>query len=471
MRINDNNKIIITVCLMGFILYFSIESISIALPTMVQQLSISPVLANWISIAGLLLTVAIEIPCGKIIPKFGIVKYSKIGMTVFMISTIITIITNNIYVIIFGRLLLGISLGILAISSMLLITYQIPKNKLGYALGLVGFSSAFAALVSPIIGGLLITYSSWKVLFSFTFPFALIILISLLTFNKEWYHEKININNKSSLLYILAVVLIIFGLSNLNTANGLLPLIIGLILIIIVIYYEIKSEHPIYDFNLLKDKKYVINNYTALVHRLAKSGVTIVLSLYLQNVRGLSATVTGTLIAVIALMMMFFSPLSGKLSDTYNAVLISKIGLILMTVSSILLCFIDSLTNTSLLLLLIMFGTGIGTFESSNRKLILNTSHKEQLGSASSFLSTMRDMGDILGVAMFTVILGTFTGINEYWIVCSEITLILISIFLISALLLFYVNKYYKVIYKYDIDKIMKTFNPEDYIKIGKIKK
>lgn len=438
---NDDNKIILIASLIAFATVFTLESVPIALPTMTAELNISPVLANWISIAGLLLCVSLELPCGKILPKYGVVKLSKIGSIVLIIGILLSVLTNNPYIIIAGRLIDGFAIGILAISITLLVSYQIPENRLGRAFGILGVFSAVSTLLSPLLGGMLISYASWQLLFAFPLPLLLILLCLLFSFSKDWHYEKGDVNISGFVLFIISMVLVIYGLSFLNTFDGVISLVIGIFLLIAFIYYEVKSSNPIYDFALLKNRKYVINNYGANIHRFAKSGITIVLVMYLQNVRGLSASITGAYIAIIALMIMFFSPLSGHLSDRYDSMFLSRIGLIIMTVSSVLFCFISELGDVAIIVLLIILGIGIGVFESPNKKVVVSSVEPSKLGYAASFLSTMRDSGDILGVTLFTLVIGVFSGVSAYWTLCSQITLVIITLLLVSAIVLFYYDK------------------------------
>lgn len=451
---NDENKVILIISLLAFISCFTVESVTIALPEMTTQLHISPVMVNWISIAAFMFAVAFELPCGKILTRYGVITCLKRGLLLLLLSIFITILTDNPYIIILGRLLSGSVIAIMAISIYLLISNQIPKKDLGRALGIGGLASAISVLLAPLIGGILITYTNWRVLLGFPILFIIPLIILLYGFNKEWCNSKVDVDIVGSLLFLLNIVLVIYGLSFLNTYLGVISFILGLVLFVIFLYYETKAKNPIYDFNLLKNKNYVINNYVALAHRLAKSGICIVIISYLQYIRGLSAASTSIYIALIALMMLIFSPLSGKLSDSYDAIRLSKIGLICMIISSLGLCFINNLSNTLIMLFLIILGIGVGLVESPNRKVVLYDIKEEQLGSASSFLSTMRDMGDTIGIALFTLIIGIFSETTDSWVFSSQVTIMIITFVLFSSLALFYANKYYKVIYKFDLPKL-----------------
>ena len=96
----------------------------------------------------------------------------------------------------------------------------------------------------------------------------------------------------------------------------------------------------------------------------------------------------------------------------------------------------------------------VGLVESPNRKVVLYDIKEEQLGSASSFLSTMRDMGDTIGIALFTLIIGIFSQTSDSWVFSSQVTIMIITFVLFSSLALFYANKYYKVIYKFNLPEL-----------------
>ena len=133
---------------------------------------------------------------------------------------------------------------------------------------------------------------------------------------KEWFEaqgEGLSISSISILA--LSLIAIMYGFSVITTSFGILTMILGSLGVIVFIWLQTKVKNPLLDPKILFDRVYIINNLTSLVNYGPGIFTIFPLSLYLQNLRGLTPTQTGLLLCVQSVFVAISSFLVGKLLD------------------------------------------------------------------------------------------------------------------------------------------------------------
>lgn len=279
----------------------------------------------------------------------------------------------------------------------------------------------------------------------FTIPFTIVALILVFDL-KEEIRLKVKFKRLSAFTWFIAMFLFGYGLSFLTTTLGIISLVTGLIILAVFIYFELKNPNPIYNFRLLKNKEYFINNYNACISVIVKTGFIFVLTLYLNYVRLLSSVEIGLIIGFIEGIMIVLCIYTGKLCDTHNTIKISNYGLFIIAITALILCFSNSMSTFLILVILTILSIGFTLLEVSNKKIIIDISDKEDLPQATSFLSSIRDIGAMLPPVILTLVLSVFDNISgfqiEYWSISSQWMFIIF--FILSATMFIasmYLNK------------------------------
>lgn len=446
---SDDSKAVLIATLLGFICVFNGQGITIALPYISSSLHISSVFANWISLAFFICGAATGLSCGKIMPKYGVIKTTKVFMVFTIIGAIISVISLNPFIIILGKAIQGFFVSGLFVTAYLIIMNQIDTVKVGRALGISTSGFFIAYLLAPIIGGFLITYVSWQALFLFMVPFCVLALILLFSFNNEWV-EEYDVDKIGTVLWFILMVAFVYGLSFLDTSIGVISFVISLILMAIFVYYELQIDDPLYDFRLLKNLKYSVYNYAAMMIVFVVDGMMFVITLYLQHVKGLTSIETGFILGLMAAVLLVMSIVAGRLSDKYDSVTLSRLGIIIVLLSSILLAFSNYLPLYIIIIGLVVLAIGNGVFDTPTRRMILDIHGSSRLPEVSAFLSSVRDMGSLIALAVFTLILDGFSGIKDnvlYWAISSQYIFIIYIIVSISVIVaVYYLNRKVKAV-------------------------
>jgi MFS family permease len=217
---------------------------------------------------------------------------------------------------------------------------------------------------------------------------------------------------KGSVIYGIALSAFIYGFSKLPSLFGWICLLSGIMLAVIFLMFEKRTDHPVFDVRLiLRNRVFAFSGLAALIHYSATSAIGFFMSLYLQYLKGFDARTAGLIMISQPLAMALMSPLAGRLSDIKNPGIIASAGMGLTGAGLILLCFIKSSTPVSLIvMLLILMGIGFGIFSSPNSNAIMSSVEKRSLGIASGVVGTMRMVGQMMSMGIAMMLIALYIG-------------------------------------------------------------
>jgi MFS family permease len=147
--------------------------------------------------------------------------------------------------------------------------------------------------------------------------------------------------------------------------------------------------------------------------------------------------------------MVFVALYAGKLSDKYDSRIISSIAMVLISGSLIIFALLEYIPFYMIILGVVLQGIGHGLFSSPNNRFVLTSVEVEDLPDASSFLSTVKEMGKLFSTTIFNVICVLFMGRVEIsknvsgLIISSRFMMVVCLIMSLSCIILLCVSKYY----------------------------
>lgn len=418
----------------------------IALPDIAIELNFSAEALLWVNIIYMMSFVAFSLPFAKIISQYGVKKSTKISLLLLFVSILISLFSINDMMFLLSRLMQGFSAAILAISLYVIIVEEFEDSEIGSALGVVSSAGYIGLLIAPVVMGFAIVLFDWKWAFVMVLPIIVILMILLNRIDYEWATEKKHVDNIGSLIYVVMMCLFTYGMTLLDEF-GIVFVVVSFILFIILVKVEKNVPEPIFNFKLLKDAKYVIGNYAAMVTYFTTTITITVLALHLQYILDVEEIIVSFILLIAPIIMIGISGLSGRLSNRIDSRLISGVAMMFICASSILFFFVDFIPFNIILVACTLQGIGNGLFSAPNNKYVLTLVDEKDLPDASSVLSTSKEFGKILSSGIFTVILSIFIGNQQlgpehidYLFIQSAnlIMFICILLNLSAAILLFY---------------------------------
>ncbi len=393
---------------------FAMSAINIALPPIGREFAMDAVLLAWVPTAHLLTSTVFLLPFGRIADIYGMKKIFTYGMVIFVISSLLAATSTSAMMLILSRIPQGIGSAMVLGTGVAIIASVYPVEERGRALGINVAAVYLGLSLGPFLGGLLTQHFGWRSIFLASLPLGLIVIVLLLWKLKgEWAEakgEKFDLNG--SVIYGLAIVAIMYGLSMLPEMLGLVVILIGLLGFVAFVWRETKAANPLLNMNLFKNNRvFAFSNFAALISYSATYAVTFLLSLYLQYTKGFNPQMAGTVLLSMPAVQAIFSPLAGRLSDRIAPQILASLGMALTTIGLILLTFLSLNTAIgSILVSLVVLGFGFAFFSSPNTNAVMGSVGTKTYGVASATLATMRSIGMMLSMGIAMLISSIYVG-------------------------------------------------------------
>ncbi|MBK5720706.1 MFS transporter [Dysgonomonas sp. Marseille-P4677] len=406
---SNTGTLLFTICLASSLVPFLGSALNLALPYINNELSLDAITSGWIPTSYMLSTAIFQIPCARIADMIGRKKVFVAGVIVLTIFSLLSGLASTGTTLIIYRFLAGFGSAMMFGTSTAILTSSIPIEKRGQSLGIVAATVYFSLAAGPFLGGLLTQYFNWHSIFFLSAFISLIVAISGYLVIKDDFKEdkpgKFDI--VGSILFAIGLSSLIYGFSELPHSHGFILIGIGTIILIYFALYEKKQEYPVFNIRVfLENRIFRMSGLSALINYSATFAISFMLSLYLQYVRGLSPRDAGFILIIQSVVQALVSLKSGKLSDKMPAATLATLGMAILSVGLIGLCFISATTSyLYLAIVLIILGLGFGIFSSPNTNIIMSSVDKKHYGLASATMGTMRLTGQAfsMGIAIMSI--------------------------------------------------------------------
>lgn len=384
----------------------SIVNISFPRLTKVLETELSVVL--WVTVVYLLVSTGLMLILGRIGDIFGRKKVYILGFILFTVGLILCSLSQSILQLILSRVVQGVGAAMTMALGTAIVTAAFPDQERGRALGILGAVLSAGILTGPVLGGFLLDTLDWRSIFYTRVPVGIIGLAMAWILLKEQRASNISLKldlwGAATLFGSLSCLLLFF---NLGGRWGFLspPVLIlagsTVILLALFIVQERRTEPPVVDLNLFKNRLFAGGNISLGVMALTLSAQILLMPFYLIDGVGYSALETGLFLAAASVITLVLAPLSGWLSDKVGSRLLCTVGMTLLCLALFLFSGLGTESSgADILLRLVVFGIGLGMFISPNSSSIMGAVPKDRLGTASALMNTVRQIGMSSGTAI-----------------------------------------------------------------------
>lgn len=390
--------------------------VNVALPHMMASFSTNVDRIRWV-IESYALTFAIfTLSTTWLRDNFGIKKTYVFGISLFTLASFLCPNAWNVESMVFFRVLQAIGGGIMMPTAFTVITEAFPPEERGTAFGYFGITIVFAPTIGPTLGGYLVDNFSWHYIFYINIPFGILTVFLSMLILKEWKtlaYKTFDFMGFITLGISLATFFIALtdGQSKGWHSDYIISLfVISLITFIAFIIIDLEVKHPLIDLTIFSNFHFSMIVFLNIFRSIGLFGRTFLLPLFLQNVVGYKATITGLLLMPGALTSGITMPLFGRLTDKYGPRYFIIVGVILITISNFM--YHNLQINSSyvyILIPMILFGIGMGALNAPITSTAMNIVKKHQIGMVSTILSVIMQIGGALSVAILGTLLNTRT--------------------------------------------------------------
>jgi len=388
----------------SFISPFTTSSITVALPILAEEFSVSLAEVNWVVNVYLISLASTILVFGVIGDWLGRSRIFIAGIVMFAITSSIMVIVHDYLSLLVFRLLQGLAASMISSTAVAILSELLPIERRGMGIGLNTMAVYIGLTLGPLIGGYITNYFGWRTLFILKAFIAFLSLSLAITLPKTSRGISVKPNFKISALIVSSIIMIIYGTSNINSPYGVIMASLGFIALTSTLIVERRSPKLIHP--MILRRKPLSANISALLNYSATYALTILLSSYLQKLRGLNPSEAGLILTTQSIFQAALSPITGLLADKYNPSILASMGMFTITFGIIGLTQINPTTPINqIIYTLIILGVGFAFFSSPNTTAIMNMSPKEAYGSTSALLATMRFLGQAISTSITTSIM------------------------------------------------------------------
>ncbi|XTP55734.1 DHA2 family efflux MFS transporter permease subunit [Niallia sp. Krafla_26] len=332
---------VITILMIGaFISFLNNTLLNVALPSIMKDLDVGPATVQWLT-TGFMLVSGILIPTTAfLIQKYSVRHLFLAAIGLFAIGTMLAGIAHVFPVLLAGRLLQAAGSAVLSPLLMNVMLVSFPIEKRGSVMGIFGLILMFAPAIGPTLSGWIVEHYSWRMLFHFIAPIAIVVfLIGFFLLKDKKEKVIMSLDVVSLILSSIGFGGILYGFSSAGNAGwdslqvyG--TIILGVVCLTTFILRQFKFENPFLNFNVYQYPMFALSSAISMVVNMALFSGMILLPIYVQNIRGISPMDAGLLMLPGAILMAFMSPLTGRLFDRFGGKILAIIGLTITVVTT-----------------------------------------------------------------------------------------------------------------------------------------
>lgn len=405
---------LLAVALLTLIGILAETALNVTYPELTQVFQISLDTTQWLT-AGYLLMVTIMMgTTAYLLKRFPAKRLQLVAALLFIVGDVGSALAMNFPVLMVSRLLQAMATGLSTPMFFHLIFTLVPREKLGAMTGVAGMVISFAPALGPTYGGWLATVWSWRAIFWFVLPVALISL---------WLGQRFitvipakqpaHFNLASFLALALAMFTWIYALSMIGRFGftGLFYwlLVLALALYGFFIYLNFRGATPLVDLRIFQHLAVSLDGLTYFCLQFINIGLSLVIPIYAQYTLHASAFISGAILLPGTLVGAVMSPLAGALADRVGFAVPVIGGSCLLTLGAVGFFFGQAqLTVLKMTLLFVVLRAG---FNMAFANTISNAStHVELQNTAdvSSLFNMLQQLAGATGVVFLASLMALF---------------------------------------------------------------
>lgn len=403
-----------------FMVILDTTIVNIAIPRLQTAFGASLTEVGWVATSYTLAEGA-GIPLTPFLSAFlGTKRFYLLILAAFTIGSALCGLAWSLTALIAFRILQGIAGASMIPMSLTMLYTEFPPEERGIALGTLGIPIMLAPALGPTVGGYIVTYVTWQVLFYINVPVGIVgfLMASIVLHDTQpqggRYFDAPGFLCSSvglaSLLYAFSSA----GTDGWGSSTVLTFLMVGLGSLVTFVVVELRTidngKEPLLDLRVFRTLSFSAGNIAMMMTVFALYGGLFLVPLYLQNLRGLSAYAAGLVLLPQALGSMVASLIGGRLVDKLGIKVVTIPGLAILGLA---LWGFSQLTLqtpfTTFQLLLVIRGFGLGLAMQPITVAALAEIKPAQLSQASTLNSVIRSVTSSLAVALVATLVAART--------------------------------------------------------------
>ncbi len=389
-------------------IYLDGTIVNVALPEIQSKMGAGLKQLQWVVDAYALTFACLLLTAGKIGDAIGHKKVFISGMVGFTLSSAMCAIAPSMDVLLIGRALQGVFGSLLIPVSLAFIrnTYDEPAAR-AKAIGIWAGLGGIALAAGPVVGGWLVEARGWQVIFWVNIPIGAIVTVALLyTMRESAARTAHSMDLPGQTLFILAIGTLTYGLIEGNSLGWGDPVIVGsfalsIISLLLFIRWELRHPNPLIPLGFFRNPIFVVVCLINFFGFFGLFSVIFLLTLYLQNINGLSAIDTGVRFLSLTASIMVASIAGSALATRIPPKVMIPLGSLLACAGIAVLTTLEvGSPYSDYWWALALIGVGVSLAGASSTIALMTSVAPEKAGTASGIANTFRQLSAVVGVAL-----------------------------------------------------------------------
>jgi EmrB/QacA subfamily drug resistance transporter len=402
---------LIVVCVATFMLLLDTTIVNVALPSLVTSLRASIDQALWTVNGYLMVFCSLLIVGSRVGDMLGRRRMFVAGLALFALASAACGQARTPDELIIARIVQGIGGAALSPQGMAIIRDVFPKEKMGAALGIFSSMVGLAAVLGPVLGGLLTTYLSWRWVFYVNLPVAAAGIVLAYRYVPEPPRKRHHLDLPGVILSVTGLGAVVTGLTEGQRYHWNLVIIailaVGAVLLIAFARNERRHGEPLVPPALFADRTFAIMVVLNVAVQFALQSMLLLNALNLQSVLGFTPVHSGLTVLPLTIALTATAPFAGRLTDRFGGKWVLLTGLVVYAIGIAGVAAVSSTSATSFTFapVLLIAGLGMGTIFAPLATTAMRSAPPQLAGPASGTLNTARQLGATLGGAVTGAVL------------------------------------------------------------------
>ncbi|MFP5345767.1 MAG: MFS transporter [Actinomycetes bacterium] len=407
----------LTAAVLGFfVITLDAVVVNVALPAIRRELGGGITGLQWVVDGYTLMFAALLLSAGALTDRFGARRAFGVGLAVFVAASAACGLSPGLGVLVAARFVQGAAAAVLMPSSMALLGHAYPDPvKRARAVAVWAMGGAVASSAGPVLGGLL-TLVSWRLIFFVNLPVGAVAL-ALLARTAHSPHRPVPFDWPGQVTAVLAMGGLTYAAIDAGAVGFTAPPVLGAFVVAAAavaafVALQARGAHPMVPLALFRSRVVTVAVAVGFAFIVGFYGLPFVMSLYLQQMRGLSSFGTGVVFLPMMLVGLVLTPFSARLAERLGTRPLVTGGLACMTVGLAALAFVPSSTPVGVLAgLMVLVGLGGPLVMPPLTAVLLDAVPGHRAGVVSAVFNTSRQLGGALAVAVFGALLAGPAGL------------------------------------------------------------
>ena len=420
-KIREKKNTILVCVITSFITTFMGSALNLSIPSLEEEFKVGAQTVGWVVTIYMLTCSALAVPFGRLADRVERRSVLRTGILIFSISSLTAVLSKKMWMLLAFRLMQGIGASMIFSTNIAILVGAFDEEHRGRVLGYSTCATYAGLSAGPVLGGWLNQNFGWRAIFIAT------AIVSAAAFYGAFFKLprsekksgilslslKAHLDYAGNILFVVSIVLTMYGLSSLKSfAGSPLILFIGILLFIFFVRIEMKTENSVIDVNLFRNNiPFTLSNFAAMVNYGSNFALSYLMSIYLQVVKGMSSQWAGVVLITNTVIMTLLSPFVGRISDRHSPFKMSAAGMALCAAALGLLSFLSEDASLAwIIMILALSGVGFSFFSTPNTNAVMSCVEREDYGVSASILSTMRSIGHTAGMSVVSAVVGIYIG-------------------------------------------------------------